>query len=270
MNVYKWLGTVDDGEIVERLRKTFGFNYAVVERRTTNKDQWLHVIDDDFGIRWAVVPPGDFTLGMSESEWKAACRLSKEPNLSLDQMRPTKRVRVGPLLVTVDPLSVAAANKLGGVNVCSPDGGQVGVAVGDVTLAEMMAARLNGGLLREEEWEYVCRADSTTLFWFGNGLPQSEQRLENIVGRGALHELNPFGLAELFWGEWTSSIWSDSHDGPSIAVNGRVVRGGAARFWPWQDDGEWASCASAFRMPECDTGGMGGAIRVARREIKTE
>jgi hypothetical protein len=75
---------------------------------------------------------------------------------------------------------------------------------------------------------------------------------------------NGFGLRSLFFGEWCRDRWRPSHE-PSSPENldEWVVRGGAARFWPWQDE-EWVGAMSAMRMPSSRTGGAPCAFRVVR------
>lgn len=64
---------------------------------------------------------------------------------------------------------------------------------------------------------------------------------------------NPFGLVGLQVGEWCQDTYTaDYHnagntDIPLVMSSPFVVRGGAARGWPWQGCGEWQFCMSASR-----------------------
>jgi formylglycine-generating enzyme required for sulfatase activity len=65
---------------------------------------------------------------------------------------------------------------------------------------------------------------------------------------------NAFGLHGLFVGEWCLDFFAMSYEpNASLAADGsaRVVRGGGAFFWPWQDQ-EWVWCMSAMRCPSTD------------------
>jgi len=87
----------------------------------------------------------------------------------------------------------------------------------------------------EAEWEYACRAGTTTSFWWGN---EFDPERANGNGRGALppqqRHRNPWGLYEMsgnLW-EWTSSAMApypyrsdDGREG-TLLGSGRVLRGG--------------------------------------------
>jgi len=99
----------------------------------------------------------------------------------------------------------------------------------------------------EAEWEYACRAGTTTAFWWGDGISTRQANYDgNYIYRdGAKGEYrektvpvrsfkpNPWGLYQMHgnvW-EWTASDWSKDYNGQELLPsqgNGdvRVVRGG--------------------------------------------
>jgi formylglycine-generating enzyme len=111
----------------------------------------------------------------------------------------------------------------------------------------------------EEQWEYVCRGSTRTLFFFGDDLAPTQQALAALVDYGVkLPRTNRFGLVGLFVGEWCGTKFRKRYD-EVTSTDDHVVRGGASVFWPWQGS-EWAYCVSAMRMPSSDLiGGMSGA-----------
>ena len=117
-------------------------------------------------------------------------------------------------------------------------------------------------LLSEAEWEYSCRAGTTTPFWFGNALNGEQANCDGNYPYGTTAEgpylarpsvvgsygANPFGLDDTHgnvW-EWCSDRFGENYyassptDDPSGAPSGssRVLRGGS-----WRNDASSCRCA---------------------------
>ncbi len=109
----------------------------------------------------------------------------------------------------------------------------------------------------EAEWEYACRAGTTTRYYFGDDSSELDEYgwcdgswdsvLMHPVGQ---KKPNPWGLYDMYgnvW-EWCQDRWHDDYDGApsdrSAWENGssslRVVRGGGWRYYS-------GSCRSALR-----------------------
>ena len=100
----------------------------------------------------------------------------------------------------------------------------------------------NYRLPSEAEWEYACRAGTTTPYYFGENLDQSLANYESEVGRTTplgSYPPNAFGLQDMHgnvW-EWCDDGWHDNHenaptDGSSWNENHsqsvlRIHRGGS-------------------------------------------
>ena len=102
----------------------------------------------------------------------------------------------------------------------------------------------------EAEWEYTCRAGTTTAYWWK---PKINPNLANYDGNNGetlpvgAFKPNPWGLYQVHGNvhEWTGSDWSSNYDGSELTqgknrTDPRVFRGGAWDIRP-------RSCRAAFR-----------------------
>ena len=73
-------------------------------------------------------------------------------------------------------------------------------------------------LLSEAEWEYACRAGTTSRFWWGDEITPEKANYGTNVGRTSevgSYLASPFGLYDMhgnMW-EWVEDRWHDSYDG---------------------------------------------------------
>lgn len=109
----------------------------------------------------------------------------------------------------------------------------------------------------EAEWEYACRAGTTTPFWWGSTITPKQANYDgNYTYNNGLKgeyrqktvpvdsfEPNPFGLYQMHgnvW-EWCEDCWNNSYNGApadgsawtTVNCSLRVLRGGSWYFIPW-------------------------------------
>jgi formylglycine-generating enzyme required for sulfatase activity len=201
--------------------------------------------DIDVGPEMVLVPPGKFWMGSKDSEGHA-------------DERPRHEVTIGyPLLVGKYPITFAewdAAVIAGGVQ-HKPETtwGRGRQPVHSVSWddAQAYAAWLSKAtdksyrLLFEAEWEYCCRAGTTSAYSFGDTISKQQAQFSEGEWGSAKQTVevgkfpaNAFGLHDMHgnvW-EWCEDDWQDSYQG--APTNGsartsagqsvsRVLRGGS-------------------------------------------
>ena len=138
-------------------------------------------------------------------------------------------------------------------------------------------------LLSEAEWEYACRAGTTTAFWWGNSISTDQANYDGTYSYNASPEgkyrlktapvdsfaPNPWGLYQMHgnvW-EWVEDVWHDNYqgaptDGKAWTEGGnqsrRVFRGG----WWYGFPGFWRSAYRHYFTPSDRYDG--GGFRIAR------
>jgi formylglycine-generating enzyme required for sulfatase activity len=219
----------------------------------------LNTVFRDIDAPWCpelvVIPPGEFLMGSPDTDPEA-----------YDAEKPQHRVRIAyPLAVGRYPVTFEEYDHF-----CErtrrqlPDDSGSGrgrrpvinVSWDDAkAYVEWLAVEAGKPyrLLTEAEWEYACRAGTTTRYWWGDEISKNRANYDgdrtSEVGR---YPASPFGLYDMHgnvW-EWVEDRWHDTYerapeDGAAwIGGNDprRVVRGGcwllgpgllraACRFW---------------------------------------
>jgi formylglycine-generating enzyme required for sulfatase activity len=228
------------------------------------------MITNSIGMVFVLIPAGEFMMGTSESE----------PIRGADDEHPQHRVRIlRPFYLSSFPVTQAQYKKVTGINPAhfsEARGGGPNHPVESVTWheAELFCVKL--GLLPDEakikhayllpteaEWEYACRAGTTTPFWCGEKLIPQVASFASSAGRyskaatpgstcpvGQLLP-NPWGLYDMHGNvqEWVQDWYEEAYyaespvddpGGPKASAV-KVTRGGS-----WQSFG--TDCRSAARM----------------------
>lgn len=221
-----------------------------------NKSDFVYDIFDDVPVLFhknshldfVFVPAGTYFQGFSKENQTCAEKISPIVNASYSEMRPVVERKIEkPFLVTRKP--ILNLNVLG-----SSSEDAYFPYFCDFQSAQEFADNVQMRLPTETEWEYFARAGSNSLFPFGNHLIDFD-KLEKWMNY-CFYDLeqccaNNLGIYGIFSGEWTSDFYRENYMSSTPLQKGRVIRGGGAVFWPWQDQ-EWVWCMSAMRMPSTD------------------
>jgi formylglycine-generating enzyme required for sulfatase activity len=207
-------------------------------------------------IEMLLIPPGTFQMGCSRS-LAYDCFSNEFP---LRQVTLTNAFYMARLETTKPQWRTVMGQDATGGWICQPPSFCANWPVTDVTWSEVQAFLVRSGmrLPTEAEWEWACRAGTTTAFhgWPGNSVgTNSEEHVDQIAfrqelgyggsvpGDGGQRSPNGFGLHDMCgnvseWvGDWYGPYWSSALIDPSgpTAGSSRVVRGGFSSYyssWP--------------------------------------
>jgi formylglycine-generating enzyme required for sulfatase activity len=243
------------------------------------------------GIALCWCSPGTFIMGSPPDEPE------RRPDEGQVEVTLTKGFWMGKYEATQGQWKSAFGKLPGAATAQLPE--QDGLPVGNVNFAEAEGfcrklterGHASGALPKEWEfrlpteaqWEYACRAGTTTATSFGNALssrqanfmgkPYNGAKAGPSLGRAArvgTYPANPWGLHDMHGNtfEWCRDFYHPKLRGgvdPDLyleTASSRVRRGGG-----WTDDG-WA-CRSAFRLrfePERRYDHIGFRVAVVRRK----
>jgi formylglycine-generating enzyme required for sulfatase activity len=229
-------------ELIEAIADTFEIMGAGV------RPQFRH---RKTGIPFQYISGGEFFMGFSQEEERAALAMTDNLAANVEEMRPVKRAQVAPCLVASLPVLNFQVRPFGAA-VHAAEQYDYYPAYFNRPQAANFASSLGCRLISEMEWEYCCRAGTKTLFVFGDALPvdhELERWLTCDFSQPERVEKNGFGLSGMFTPQWCADHYRLGYSDDAALVPGEhVIRGGGAYFWPWQDE-EWVWCMSAMRAP---------------------
>jgi formylglycine-generating enzyme len=221
------------------------------------------------GIEFNLIVGGQFQMGLSVQEEEVVRRLCDGRNCfleSFDFMRPVRTVHVKPFLLSKFPILNTFVRKHLELEIDDfvSDFAETNYEIVPASLTreqiDVLMERFGFRLPSEAQWEYAYRGGTTTIFYWGNELPNPEVLEKKIL----LYEFsnpqlcreaaNPFGLVGLSVGEWCEDSFRPDYndaletDLPVMGTSPYVARGGGAIAWPWQESDEWIMCLSAMRQ----------------------
>jgi formylglycine-generating enzyme required for sulfatase activity/tetratricopeptide (TPR) repeat protein len=215
---------------------------------------------NDLGMKFAWIPPGTFLMGGA----------ADDPD-RLDNETPHRVTLTSGFWMGVHPVTQAQWRTLMGVNPsCFQDDARPVEMVSWDDCREFLRrlSRSDGRTYRlptEAEWEYACRAGTTTPFSFGATLRSESANYDPAVGSGSKagggqttavgsFAANAWGLFDMHGNVWEwCADWYDEYD-PSAATDPQGPRFGTARVLR---GGSWGSKARGCRAA-CRNGGTPG------------
>ena len=198
----------------------------------------LEEVKEDLGqgvsIEMVLIPAGKFVMGSPGSE------VGRMENETQHEVTFTKTFYIGKYEVTQEQWDAVMGNKP------SEEKGK-NLPVTSVSwkdcqeFIKKLNAKTDGGyrLPTEAEWEYACRAGTTTAYSFGDEItPKDANYVSSSTGKPVAvgsYQPNAFGLYDMHGNVWE---WCEDRHGeyPKVAVTdpkgpatgyGRVLRGGS-------------------------------------------
>ena len=214
---------------------------------TENLGKGINFLVKGFNLEMIAIPGGKFMMGSPEGEGR-------------DNEKPQHEVTVQPFFIGKYPVTQAQYQQVMGKNPSKFKGDdQRPVEQVSWDEAEEFCQRLSKQIGKEyrlpteAEWEYACRAGTTTKYYFGDDITGKLANYGRNIGETTAvgkYSPNAFGLYDmhgLVW-EWSQDDWHGNYEGApndgSVWLLGKsskkVVRGGSWDTIP-------NDCRSAFR-----------------------
>ena len=203
------------------------------------------------------IPSGKFLMGTEDDEIERLCKKHKVEYFRAE--KPQHEVTVQAFYMGIYPVTQAQYQKIMGKNPSHFQGNDKPVEQVSWDEAVEFCKKLSKQtgkeyrLPTEAEWEYACRAGTTTAYYFGEKITDNLVNYYGTVGKitdVGQYPPNYFGLYDmhgLVW-EWCQDDWHDNYEnapndskawglGKSIT---KAIRGGSWGYYPYY-------CRSAYR-----------------------
>ncbi|MEB3232236.1 MAG: SUMF1/EgtB/PvdO family nonheme iron enzyme [Leptolyngbyaceae bacterium] len=255
---------------------------CTIKRQTLKTECFVENLASGITLDLVPIPAGEFWMGQTEAEKQELLKLVSEDDYQkyYASELPRHQVKVsafwmGKFAVTQAQYEAVMgknpATKYDGDRFVAPNKPVVGVTWDDAIAFCQKLSEKTGNQYRlpsEAEWEYACRADTETPFYFGDTIttelanyngnytygsgPKGEYR-EKAIPVGSF-PANKFGLFDMHgnvW-EWCQDPWHENYQGaPTVGkaweANGhktlRLLRGGS-----WYNNPRFCRSANRSRL----------------------
>lgn len=208
------------------------------------------------GLVFCLIPGGTFLMGSPEGE------AERRPNEG-----PQREVTIAPFLMCQTPCTQEAWQRVTGDSPSHFKGARRPVEQVSWEQCEAFCRKVGLRLPSEAEWEYACRAGTTTPFCFGETITPEQVNYDgNHPYGGAAKGASPrettdvasfppnaFGLHDVHgnvW-EWCQDTYQESYagaptDGSTWDASSRVLRGGG-----WSFSAGFCRAAFRYRLEPC-------------------
>jgi formylglycine-generating enzyme required for sulfatase activity len=246
-----------------------------VGKELSKAEKQVKVAEEDLGkgvkLEMVLVPAGKFMMGSSRS------KADRDDNEVQHKVTLTKPYYMGRYAVTQEQWEAVMGDNPSTVKGSS-------LPVTDVSwddcqdFIKNLNANSSGGyrLPTEAEWEYACRAGTTTTHSFGNKIsPKDANYFDSKIGEPmpvGSYKPNKFGLYDMHgnvW-EWCEDWFGDYPpeavtDPEGLKTWERVLRGGSFFSLVDEDKSGARSSRRNYKYPEFTHDGLG--FRLARTEV---
>ena len=251
LNKWKELNLDDREDFLDELRNTKAsqLNFSIERESLHTNYPRIRLECEGFDLFFRLIFSHEIGFGLSKECKLRAEKISSPLQANIEEMEPYLKKRVAMIAVSELPFSEIHANRIGNY-FKSPRSQPAYLSKHQV---DQCLNALNARLPSELEWEAMVRCGRDRLFPFGNNLIDEEDLSAwmEYDYDSKMAELEN-GVKGIFFGEWCSDVFKLSHAENASAISGsNVIKGGAAYFWPWQDQ-EWVWCMCAMRMPSTD------------------
>ena len=237
----------------------YQFKFLITDKLSTQNQNFIQDLGNGINLEMIYIPGGIFMMGTEDEEIERLCK--KYDSDWFENEKPQHKVTIQSFFMGKYPVTQGQYQQITGQNPsCFKDNDKRSVENvswdDTVKFCEMLSEQTGRKyqLPSEAEWEYACRAGTTTKYNFGDTITDKLANYDNNIGETTSvgkYPPNVFGLYDMHgnvW-EWCQDDWHDNYqDAPTDGTTWlsedssmKVLRGDSWNFNP-------NYCRSAYRF----------------------